>query len=87
MELTQGRSVVCELWVAVCDFFLNRRISACALHADRSNKEFPMMKCGIASLCLLSIIKNDRIPHFDIHNSLFDIRYSSKGSFDGIEIY
>jgi len=32
------------------------------------------------------IIKNDRIPYFDIHNSLFDIRYSSKGSADGIEL-
>ncbi|CAB1084359.1 hypothetical protein D1AOALGA4SA_11884 [Olavius algarvensis Delta 1 endosymbiont] len=49
----------------------NRRIS---------NKKFRMMKCGIAALSLFK--KNiDRIPYFDIHYSLFDIRYSLLNSF------
>ncbi len=45
------------------------------------------MKCGVASGFAFGydptgrsdyfrLIKNDRIPYFDIHHSLFDIRYS-----------
>ncbi len=60
-----------------------------------SNKKFRMMKCGIAlrgvgaatptSRRLRSdyfrLINIDRIPYFDIHYSLFIIRYSLYQSF------
>ena len=50
----------------------NRRIS---------NKKFRIMKCGIAALSLFLKNSNDRIPYFEIHYSLFDIRYSLFQSF------
>jgi hypothetical protein len=40
------------------------------------------MKCGIAALSLFLKHNNDRIPYFDIHYSLVDIRYlSASGGF------
>jgi hypothetical protein len=40
-----------------------------------------MMKCGIAAINLFLKNNNDKIPYFEIHFSLFDIRYSLFQSF------
>jgi len=45
-----------------------------------------MMKRGFAALSLFLKNINDRIPYFEIHYSLFDIRYSFFQSFLSIKL-
>jgi hypothetical protein len=71
------------LGVEVLNFSMKLHIAGTA-NRRISNKKFRMMKCGIAMLSLFSKIINDRIPYFDIHYSLFDIRYSHFQSFFSI---
>ena len=76
---------------------MNRRISnkkyrmkKCGIALSRRSQPTPpkqlqnpdrLLWRSLLVLSFFVLFKNDRIPHFEIQNSLFDIRYSSKNSF------